>query len=164
MSDLKWLDRPVQSQRAASPLLRSFLTTELINSHFIIIEGMLNIRALRLDRIQTMLKFAPEYDRLIGRFALFTEAMRREAIRREGACPRSSQVPDACLQVAVLIIITNGESYSATINTFEVNYNYSSLSINGQIWKNHQPIVCLEYELATSIVLELGIRTDHCKI
>ena len=100
----------------------------MINSHFIIIEGMLNIRALRLDRIQTMLKFAPEYDRLIGRLALFTEAMRREAIRREGACPRSSQVPDACLQVAVLIIITNGESYSATINTFEVNYNCSSLS------------------------------------
>ena len=45
------------------------------------IEGMLtNIGALPLDRIQTMLKFAPGYDRSIEQLALFMEAARREGL------------------------------------------------------------------------------------
>lgn len=45
------------------------------------IEGMLtNIGALPLDRIQTMLKFAPGYDRSIEQLALFMEAARRESL------------------------------------------------------------------------------------
>ncbi|KAF4576914.1 Anaphase-promoting complex subunit 2 [Pleurotus pulmonarius] len=43
------------------------------------IEGMLtNLGALPLDRIQTMLKFAPGYDRTITQLAGFMEAARRE--------------------------------------------------------------------------------------
>jgi anaphase-promoting complex subunit 2 len=45
------------------------------------IEGMLtNIGALPLDRIQTMLKFAPGYDRSIEQLSLFMEAARRESL------------------------------------------------------------------------------------
>ncbi|KAF8816437.1 hypothetical protein BYT27DRAFT_7221469 [Phlegmacium glaucopus] len=45
------------------------------------IEGMLtNLGTLPLDRIQTMLKFAPGYDRSIEQLALFMEAARREGL------------------------------------------------------------------------------------
>lgn len=45
------------------------------------IEGMLtNIGMLPLARIQTMLKFAPGYDRSIEQLALFMEAARREGL------------------------------------------------------------------------------------
>ena len=45
------------------------------------IEGMLtNLGTLPLDRIQTMLKFAPGYDRSIDQLALFMEAARREGL------------------------------------------------------------------------------------
>jgi anaphase-promoting complex subunit 2 len=45
------------------------------------IEGMLtNIGTLPLDRIQTMLKFAPGYDQTIDQLALFMEAARREGL------------------------------------------------------------------------------------
>ncbi|KIM41173.1 hypothetical protein M413DRAFT_160178 [Hebeloma cylindrosporum] len=45
------------------------------------IEGMLtNIGALPLDRIQTMLKFAPGYDRTIEQLGGFMEAARREGL------------------------------------------------------------------------------------
>jgi len=45
------------------------------------IEGMLtNIGTLPLDRIQTMLKFAPGYDRTIDQLALFMEAARQEGL------------------------------------------------------------------------------------
>lgn len=45
------------------------------------IEGMLtNLGALPLDRIQTMLKFAPGYDQSIEQLAVFMEAARREGL------------------------------------------------------------------------------------
>ncbi|KAG6889653.1 hypothetical protein C0995_015769 [Termitomyces sp. Mi166 len=45
------------------------------------IEGMLtNLGALPLDRIQTMLKYAPGYDRTIEQLAVFMEAARREGL------------------------------------------------------------------------------------
>ncbi|EJC98132.1 Cullin [Fomitiporia mediterranea MF3/22] len=45
------------------------------------IEGMLtNIGALPLDRIQTMLKFAPNYSRTIEQLSVFMEAARREGL------------------------------------------------------------------------------------
>ncbi|KIM39184.1 hypothetical protein M413DRAFT_415749 [Hebeloma cylindrosporum] len=45
------------------------------------IEGMLtNLGALSLDRIQTMLKFAPGYDRTVEQLAGFMEAARREGL------------------------------------------------------------------------------------
>lgn len=45
------------------------------------IEGMLtNLGTLPLDRIQTMLKFAPGYDRSIDQLAAFMEAARREGL------------------------------------------------------------------------------------
>ena len=39
-----------------------------------------NIGTLPLDRIQTMLKFAPGYDRTIDQLALFMEAARQEGL------------------------------------------------------------------------------------
>ena len=39
-----------------------------------------NLGALSLDRIQTMLKFAPGYDRNIDQLAAFMEAARREGL------------------------------------------------------------------------------------
>ncbi|KDR83236.1 hypothetical protein GALMADRAFT_206844 [Galerina marginata CBS 339.88] len=45
------------------------------------IEGMLtNLGTLPLDRIQTMLKFAPGYDRTIDQLSAFMEAARREGL------------------------------------------------------------------------------------
>ncbi|KII90894.1 hypothetical protein PLICRDRAFT_137424 [Plicaturopsis crispa FD-325 SS-3] len=45
------------------------------------IEGMLtNLGSLGLDRIQTMLKFAPGYDRTIDQLGAFMEAARREGL------------------------------------------------------------------------------------
>ncbi|KAG6892253.1 hypothetical protein C0992_001224, partial [Termitomyces sp. T32_za158] len=45
------------------------------------IEGMLtNLGALPLDRIQTMLKYAPGYDRTMEQLAAFMEAARREGL------------------------------------------------------------------------------------
>ncbi|KAA1469713.1 hypothetical protein DENSPDRAFT_864325 [Dentipellis sp. KUC8613] len=45
------------------------------------IEGMLtNLGTLSLDRIQTMLKFAPGYDRTVEQLAAFMEAARREGL------------------------------------------------------------------------------------
>ncbi len=45
------------------------------------IEGMLtNLGTLPLDRIQTMLKFAPGYDRTIEQLGAFMEAARREGL------------------------------------------------------------------------------------
>ena len=45
------------------------------------IEGMLtNLGSLSLDRIQTMLKFAPGYDRTIEQLGAFMEAARREGL------------------------------------------------------------------------------------
>ncbi|KDQ62714.1 hypothetical protein JAAARDRAFT_30609 [Jaapia argillacea MUCL 33604] len=45
------------------------------------IEGMLtNLGSLSLDRIQTMLKFAPTYDRNIDQLGAFMEAARREGL------------------------------------------------------------------------------------
>jgi len=45
------------------------------------IEGMLtNLGTLSLDRIQTMLKFAPGYDRTIEQLGAFMEAARREGL------------------------------------------------------------------------------------
>ena len=45
------------------------------------IEGMLtNLGTLPLDLIQTMLKFAPEYDWFIDQLALFMEAARKEGL------------------------------------------------------------------------------------
>jgi len=50
-----------------------------LNAKFI--EGMLtNLGTLPLDRIQTMLKFAPGYDRSIDQLASFMEAARREGL------------------------------------------------------------------------------------
>ena len=39
-----------------------------------------NIGALPLDRIQTMLKFVPDYDRTIEQLGAFMEAARREGL------------------------------------------------------------------------------------
>jgi anaphase-promoting complex subunit 2 len=39
-----------------------------------------NIGALPLDRIQTMLKFAPGYDRTVEQLGAFMEAARREGL------------------------------------------------------------------------------------
>ena len=39
-----------------------------------------NLGALPLDRIQTMLKYAPGYDRTIEQLAAFMEAARREGL------------------------------------------------------------------------------------
>lgn len=48
---------------------------------FQFIEGMLtNLGSLPLDRIQTMLKFAPGYDQTIDQLASFMEAARREGL------------------------------------------------------------------------------------
>lgn len=45
------------------------------------IEGMLtNLGALPIDRIQTMLKFAPNYTRTVEQLAVFMEAARREGL------------------------------------------------------------------------------------
>lgn len=45
------------------------------------IEGMLtNLGALPLDRIQTMLRFAPGYDQTPEQLASFMEAARREGL------------------------------------------------------------------------------------
>ena len=45
------------------------------------IEGMLtNLGTLPLDRIQTMLKFAPGYDQTIEQLGAFMEAARREGL------------------------------------------------------------------------------------
>ena len=45
------------------------------------IEGMLtNLGSLPLDRIQMMLKIAPDYDRTIDQLAMFMEAARREGL------------------------------------------------------------------------------------
>lgn len=45
------------------------------------IEGMLtNLGALPLDRIQTMLKFAPNYTRTVSQLGSFMEAARREGL------------------------------------------------------------------------------------
>ena len=65
-------------------LSRFFFFYSLIHHSYPIqqfIEGMLtNIGALPLDRIQTMLKFAPGYDRSIEQLASFMEAARREGL------------------------------------------------------------------------------------
>ena len=48
---------------------------------FQFIEGMLtNLGALPLDRIQTMLKFAPGYNRTPDQLAAFMEAARHEQL------------------------------------------------------------------------------------
>ena len=39
-----------------------------------------NLRSLSLDRIHSMLKFAPNYDRNIDQLAAFMEAARREGL------------------------------------------------------------------------------------
>ena len=39
-----------------------------------------NLGSLPLDRIQTMLKFAPGYDRTVEQLAAFMEAARREGL------------------------------------------------------------------------------------
>ena len=45
------------------------------------IEGMLtNLGALPIDRIQTMLKFAPNYTRTVEQLGIFMEAARREGL------------------------------------------------------------------------------------
>lgn len=45
------------------------------------IEGMLtNLGSLSLDRIQTMLRLAPGYDRTIEQLATFMEAAKREGL------------------------------------------------------------------------------------
>ena len=45
------------------------------------IEGMLrNLGTLPLDRIQTMLKYAPGYDRTLEQLGAFMEAARREGL------------------------------------------------------------------------------------
>jgi anaphase-promoting complex subunit 2 len=45
------------------------------------IEGMLtNLGGLPLDRIQTMLKFAPGYDRTLDQLGAFMDAARREGL------------------------------------------------------------------------------------
>ena len=45
------------------------------------IEGMLtNLGGLPLDRIQTMLKFAPGYDRTPDQLGVFMDAARREGL------------------------------------------------------------------------------------
>ena len=45
------------------------------------IEGMLtNLGSLPLDRIQTMLKFAPGYDRTVEQLGSFMEAAQREGL------------------------------------------------------------------------------------
>jgi len=45
------------------------------------IEGMLtNLGGLPLDRIQTMLKFAPGYDRTLDQLGGFLDAARREGL------------------------------------------------------------------------------------
>jgi anaphase-promoting complex subunit 2 len=49
--------------------------------HSQFIEGMLtNLGSLPLDRIQTMLKFAPGYDRGIDELAGFMDAARRQGL------------------------------------------------------------------------------------
>jgi anaphase-promoting complex subunit 2 len=49
--------------------------------HLQFIEGMLtNLGSLSLDRIQTMLKFAPGYDRGIDELAGFMDAARRQGL------------------------------------------------------------------------------------
>jgi anaphase-promoting complex subunit 2 len=45
------------------------------------IEGMLtNLGSLPLDRIQTMLKYAPGYDQSVEQLGTFMEAARREGL------------------------------------------------------------------------------------
>ena len=45
------------------------------------IEGMLtNLGQLPLDRIQTMLKFAPNYSKTMDQLGVFMEAARREGL------------------------------------------------------------------------------------
>jgi len=45
------------------------------------IEGMLtNLGGLPIDRVQTMLKFAPGYDRTVDQLGAFMDAARREGL------------------------------------------------------------------------------------
>ncbi|KAK7019730.1 hypothetical protein VNI00_017969 [Paramarasmius palmivorus] len=54
---------------------------EKMKVHWKFIEGMLtNLGTLPLDRIQTMLRFAPGYDQTIEQLAAFMEAARREGL------------------------------------------------------------------------------------
>ena len=55
--------------------------TEQMRIFWRFIEGMLtNIGALPLDRIQTMLRLAPNYTRTIEQLGAFMEAARREGL------------------------------------------------------------------------------------
>ncbi|RXW21342.1 hypothetical protein EST38_g4511 [Candolleomyces aberdarensis] len=54
---------------------------EQMRIHWKFIEGMLtNLRSLSLDRIHSMLKFAPNYDQAIEDLGVFMEAARREGL------------------------------------------------------------------------------------
>jgi len=59
----------------------TFVAVDLTANGAQFIEGMLtNLGSLPLDRIQSMLKFAPGYDRSVEQLGIFMEAARREGL------------------------------------------------------------------------------------
>ncbi|KAG6894110.1 hypothetical protein C0992_007462, partial [Termitomyces sp. T32_za158] len=77
------LARPVAPSAPELPPVQSVQQqqAEQMKVYWKFIEGMLtNLGALPLDRIQTMLKYAPGYDRTMEQLAAFMEAARREGL------------------------------------------------------------------------------------
>lgn len=63
----------IDPQSISCPRLKGFILQ--------FIEGMLtNLGSLPLDRIQTMLRIAPGYDKTVEQLAAFMEAARREGL------------------------------------------------------------------------------------
>ncbi len=79
LSNSKKLNRCAFTGRYILTLLRLYATTEANSSKFI--EGMLtNLGSLPIDRIQTMLKFSPNYTQTVEQLTFFMEAARREGL------------------------------------------------------------------------------------
>jgi len=72
---------PIAVEEAPSALTIQQQQAEQMKVFWMFIEGMLSsLGSLSLDRIQTMLKLAPGYDRTIDQLAMFMEAARREGL------------------------------------------------------------------------------------
>lgn len=88
--------------------LQSNCTGLTISTFVQFIEGMLtNLGALPLDRIQTMLKYAPGYDRSIEQLAAFMEAARREGLvtGRDGQWRLNTWLIQVWIQTTTLFLL-----------------------------------------------------------
>ncbi|KJA24366.1 hypothetical protein HYPSUDRAFT_38802 [Hypholoma sublateritium FD-334 SS-4] len=74
--------RPAPTAEEVPPLMTpQDQQAEQMRMYWKFIEGMLtNLGTLPMDRIQTMLKFAPGYDRTVDQLSAFMEAARREGL------------------------------------------------------------------------------------